>query len=352
MSIQQPPIIQLKKPFPQTALAPMQDVTSLPFMRVINHFGPPDLFFTEYFRVHAHSKLEPHILAAIEQNPFNRPIFAQLIGEHIPDMLRTVDQLYAYPIAGIDINMGCPAPRVYKKNVGGGLLREIDRIDQLLQALRQHIPGLLTVKMRIGFDDSTRFSDLLACVKKNRIDLLSVHGRTVKQSYRGDVDYDAIAQAVQTMDCPVLANGNITSPQKAKWVLEHTQAAGVMIGRSAIRNPWIFKQIQQLLNHQPIFEPTLKDVRVYIERLHEALKDPTRTDEAHVSRLKKFLNFIGQSVDSTGSFLHDIRRAPSLKELFMILDRHLLTQPDMPFALEPYEGVIARPNCEASSCDG
>ena len=104
---------------PLTALAPMQDVTDLAFMRVIAAYGAPDYFFTEFFRVHAQSRPERHILRSIDENDTGRPVFAQLIGEDIPHMLRTVEALAKHPIAGIDLNLGCPAPKVYKKNVGG-----------------------------------------------------------------------------------------------------------------------------------------------------------------------------------------------------------------------------------------
>ena len=103
-----------------TALAPMQDVTDLDFMNAIAEYGCPDYFFTEYFRVHETSRLDKPILRSIVENTTNRPIFAQMIGESIPDLVRTARLLSQYPIAGIDLNMGCPAPRIYRKNVGGG----------------------------------------------------------------------------------------------------------------------------------------------------------------------------------------------------------------------------------------
>ncbi|MDE3084059.1 MAG: tRNA-dihydrouridine synthase, partial [Verrucomicrobiota bacterium] len=117
-----------------TALAPMQDVTDLAFMRVIAGYGAPDYFFTEFFRVHAQSRPEKHILRSIDENTTGRPIFAQLIGEAIPHLTRTVDELLKHPVAGIDLNLGCPAPKIYKKNVGGGLLRDPERIDGILGA--------------------------------------------------------------------------------------------------------------------------------------------------------------------------------------------------------------------------
>src|SRR5690606_10949507 len=142
-----------------------------------------------------------------------------------------------------DLNMGCPAPKVYKKNVGGGLLRETDKVDRLLGRMRDAIEGRFTVKMRIGFDDGNNFESILGLIARHSIDLLSVHGRTVREMYRGGVHYAHIAKAVALVPCPVLANGNINSASAAHKVLQETRAHGVMVGRGAIRNPWIFGQI-------------------------------------------------------------------------------------------------------------
>jgi len=331
---------------PLTALAPMQDVTDLAFMRVIAHYGAPDYFFTEFFRVHAQSRPEKHILRSIDENTTGRPVFAQLIGEDLGHLARTVEALLKHNVAGIDLNLGCPAPKVYKKNVGGGLLREPDKVDQILTTLRAAVPGLLTVKMRIGFDDSAHFDRLVDLVNAHRVDLLTVHGRTVKQMYRSEVHYDFIARAAARARCPVLANGNITSAARATAVLGETRAAGVMVGRHAIRNPWIFRQCrEQFVGAAPI-RPTLADVRDYIGRLYRETLNPDCPERAHVNKMKKYLNFVGQSVDADGAFLHDMRRAESEAELFAVCDRHLLAEPAAEFSPEPYPGVIARPNCE------
>ncbi|WP_404788870.1 tRNA-dihydrouridine synthase family protein [Altericista sp. CCNU0014] len=329
-----------------TALAPMQDVTDLPFMRVIANYGSPDYFFTEYFRVYANSSLDPHILRAITENTTGRPVFAQLIGENISDLTRTIRALSRYPIAGIDLNMGCPAPRVYRKNVGGGLLRDPEKIDRILAALRQTIDGLFTVKMRIGFEDAANFDRILDLINLHNVDLLSLHGRTVKESYHGAIHYDLIARAVEQLNCPVLANGNVSSAASAAATLEKTGAAGVMIGRAAIRNPWIFKQVRQHLSGQPISVATLAEVRDYIDKLNDTVAVADIPERSRVSYLKKYLNFIGQSVDAEGQFLFEMRRARTEAELFGICDRFLLREPDRPFAVEPYPGLIARPSCE------
>jgi tRNA-dihydrouridine synthase B len=143
-----------------------------------------------------------------------------------------------------------------------------------------------------------------------------------------------------------LANGNITSAQKAAAVLTETGASGVMIGRHAIRNPWIFRQCRELLAGKPVTRTTLADVREYVTRLYEETRNPEVPERAHVAKMKKYLNFVGQSVDAEGSFLHAMRRAMTETELFTVCDQHLLTEPAREFATEPYAGVIARPNCE------
>jgi tRNA-dihydrouridine synthase B len=334
---------------PLTALAPMQDVTDLAFMGVIAHYGAPDYFFTEFFRVHVHSRPEPHILRSIDENTTGRPVFAQLIGEDLGHLERTATELLKHNIAGIDLNLGCPAPKVYKKNVGGGLLREPEKIGGILARLRATVPGLFTVKMRIGFDSPANFDRILDLINEHRVDLLTVHGRTVKEMYRSEVHYDFIAHAVARVRCPVLANGNVTSAARAGAVIAETRAAGVMIGRHAIRNPWIFRQCREIFSGQSVTRLTLADVRDYIERLYRATQAPGLLERFHVNKMKKYLNFVGQSVDATGAFLHDMRRVESEQELFAICDRHLLAEPAREFSPEPYPGVIARPNCETPS---
>jgi len=320
----------------------MQNVTDLAFMEVIAHYGAPDYFFTEYFRAHPQSQPEKHILRSIVENPTGRPVFAQMIGDDPVHLTRTARALAHYPIAGIDLNMGCPAPLVYKKNAGGGLLRDPEKVARVLGALRDVVPGLFTVKMRIGFDSTAHFARVLALIDEHRVDLLSLHGRTVKELYRSEVHYDRIAQAVASVRCPVLANGEISSPGRATRVLAETRAAGVMLGRHAVRNPWIFGQCRAEFQGEAARPVTLEDVREYIERLYRATLRADSTERGHVQKMKRYLNFIGLSVDAEGAFLHAVRRAQSEADLFHVCDRHLLAERTKPFASEPYPGLVAR----------
>ncbi|MBD2214043.1 tRNA-dihydrouridine synthase family protein [Nostoc linckia FACHB-104] len=330
----------LQTGLPLTALAPMQDVTNLWFMKVIAQYGSPDYFFTEYFRVNETSRLNRSILAAITENDTGRPVFAQMIGESIPDLVRTAKELCNYNIAGVDLNMGCPAPRIYRKQVGGGLLLTPEKVDRILGELRQAVSDRpLTVKMRVGFENTDTFYKILDLINRHSIDLLSLHGRTVKDMYHGPVKYDLIAEAVRWVNCPVLANGNIYSAKKALEVLSQTGAAGVMVGRWAIGNPWLFNQIRQALQGEAIAPVPLVEVRNYIERLWQTPEAPNIPERARVGYLKMFLNYIALSVDAEGHFLRLMRQAQTEVELFKICDRFLLAEETKTLALEPYQGV-------------
>ncbi|MFN6393470.1 MAG: tRNA-dihydrouridine synthase family protein [Aphanizomenon sp.] len=330
----------LEKDLPFTALAPMQDVTNLWFMKVISQYGSPDYFFTEYFRVNDTSRLNRGILAAITENDTGRPVFAQMIGESIPDLVRTAKELCKYNIAGVDLNMGCPAPRIYRKNVGGGLLREPEKVDRILGELRAAVNDRpLTVKMRLGFESTDNFYQILDIINHHNIDLLSLHGRTVKDMYHGAVKYDLIAEAVRRVHCPVMANGNINSAKTALEVLSQTGAAGVMVGRWAIGNPWLFHQIRQALEGKEITPVPLVEVRNYIDCLWKTPTASTMPERSRVGYLKMFLNYIALSIDTEGDFLRLMRRAQNEVELFSICDRFLLVDVTQTLALAPVLNV-------------
>lgn len=319
---------------PMLALAPMQDVTDLPFWKLITAYGGADVYFTEYFRVHATSTLEKYILKSITENPTGHPVVAQMIGNDIPSLVRTARELQQYPIAAVDLNLGCPAPVVYRKCAGGGLLREPQRVDAILGALRDAVKIKFTVKTRIGFDSPDVFEQFLPIFAKHSLDLLTVHGRTVYEMYRTEVHYDYIARAVAAMPCPVLANGNVHSAQRAEEILKITGAHGLMIGRGAIRNPWLFHQIRQRLRGEALFIPRGHDVLAYIRALYEAVCSPDVRESAQVQKMKKYMNYLGVGVDAEGQFLHQIRRVTTEAEFFGVCETFL--NHDRPMPMEPF----------------
>jgi len=309
----------------------MQDVTTLDFMRVIARYGGPDAYWTEYFRVHGNSHPDKWILQSITENPTSRPVVAQMIGNDVPALVRTAKELQKYPVAAIELNLGCPAPIVYRKCAGGGLLREPQKIDAILGALRDAVTIPFTVKTRIGFESPAEFDALLPLFAKHPIDLLTVHARTVKQMYRPGVRYDLIARAARELKCPVLANGNVHSAAHAQAVLMETGAHGLMIGRGAIRNPWLFDQIRAELRGGEIKLPTGRDVLAYVRELWDSEIRPDVKESAQVQRMKKFMNFIGEGVGD--KFLFEIRRVTTTADFFRTCENAL--DHDQPMTLEP-----------------
>jgi tRNA-dihydrouridine synthase len=318
-------------PAPLLTLAPMQDVTNGAFWTLVHRYGGADIYWTEYFRVHETSSLEKWIVNDITTNTTGRPVVAQMIGNDIPALVRTAKLLQQLPVAAIDLNLGCPAPIVYRKCAGGGLLRGPERVDRILGELRSAITTRFTVKTRIGFATADEFDRLLPIFARHSLDALTVHGRTVAQGYRLPVDYGRIRQAVETMACPVIANGHVYSATQAMDVLRETRAAGLMIGRGAIRSPWLFTQIRQQWRGETVTVPTGRDVLAYVRALWDSQANFDKPEIMRCERMKKFLNYLGEGV--TASFWHDIRRTKTEADFHRICAEHF--DHDRPMTMEP-----------------
>lgn len=308
----------------------MQDVTDLSFMRVAAHYGGADVYVTEYFRVHAASKPDPWILRSIEENPTGRPIFAQMIGQDIDALIRTAKELLNYPVAGIDLNLGCPAPVVCKKEAGGGLLRNLPKMEGIIEALRDAIPGRFTVKTRVGYHSPDEFPALLEIFSRYAIDTLAIHGRTVTERYQTPVHPDAVKMAVDALPCPVIANGNIVDVSTGLAFHEQTKAAGLMLGRGAIRNPWLFDQLRAAFNGEEVPMPSCRDLMGYIRMIYDEIARDTENFDplGHVQRMKKTMVFVTQGFDPEFEFR--LRRAKEESEFHAICRDYLDRDDPMP----------------------
>ncbi|KAB2640038.1 MAG: tRNA-dihydrouridine synthase family protein [Verrucomicrobia bacterium] len=315
---------------PALVLAPMQAITDLPFMRVLARRSLPDWFVCEYFRVHPASTLNPHLLRTITENQTARPVFAQMIGSDLASLQRTALALAAYPIAGIDLNLGCPAPIVCRKAAGGGLLRDPEAINRLLGGLREAIGGRFTVKTRLGYLGSGEFEGLLEIFRRHAIDGLTIHARTVHQGYQGPVDTTCVHAAVATLSCPVIANGNIVDVPSALAYHGQSAAAGLMIGRGAIRNPWIFGQVRTAFEGGSAILPTYRDLLGYIRELSEeiAREAPYYEPLGHVQRMKRTLGYISHGLDP--AFEYAVRRCCQPAEFWTICEAHLTSDELLP----------------------
>ncbi len=320
---------------PALVLAPMQDVTDLPFLRVLARRGGPDYFVTEYFRVYPGSRPDPYILRSIDENQTGRPIFAQLIGSDIPALVCATRDLLHHPVAGIDLNIGCPSPTVCRKDAGGGLLRNPELLDRILGTLRGEIDGRFTVKTRLGYHTPEEFADLLAIFSRHHIDALAIHARTVAERYQSPVHPEFVRLAVESMPCPVIANGNVVNVATGRNFLALTGCAGLMIGRGAIRNPWIFDQLRAAFAGKTPPALLRRDLLHYARELYDETARETRVFHPghHVQRMKRTMVYLSQGIDP--DFEQRIRRAQTPDDFHGACVAHL--DNDLPVPETPPE---------------
>ena len=204
------------------------------------------------------------------------------------------------------------------------------------------------MKTRIGFDDTAVFDELLPIFARHSIDLLTIHARTVKEMYRSAPRYEFILRAVEALPCPVLANGNIYSAEKAQEVLAFTGAHGLMIGRGVIRNPWLFRQIREHQRREEVFRPSGRDVLQYVHALFAAVTVRGLREASQIANMKKYMNFIGLGVEPSGQFLHAIRRVSTEADFFATCAKFL--EHDEPMPLEPFPIALKERDVMAGEC--
>ena len=228
---------------PLVVLAPLAGYTDLPFRCVVKNFGV-DLTISEMISSNALAYNSKKTYKMIQKAPNEDPYIVQLSGSKADIIRIAVEKLNELEgIDGIDLNCGCPAPKVFGHGSGSNLLGDLPRLQEILTTIKKYSnKQYTTAKIRIGIDEKIPY-DIAKAIEDCGIDMISVHGRTKQGKYKAPVDYDAIKTVVEAVNIPVIANGDITSLQKAKDVLEFTGANGVMIGRGAVGKPWIFHQI-------------------------------------------------------------------------------------------------------------
>ena len=231
----------------QAVLAPLAGATDLPFRLICRERGAAlatSEMITSDTRLW-HSDKSSHRLACAREPG---PISMQIAGND-PDMMsHAAVECVERGANIIDINMGCPAKKVCKKLAGSALLKDEKLVAQILSAVVKNVAVPVTLKMRTGWDRENRNGVRIAKIAEdNGVSAITIHGRTRACRFIGDVEYDTIADIVSRTSVPVIANGDISSPQQAKQVLEYTKADAIMIGRAALGNPWIFEQINSYL---------------------------------------------------------------------------------------------------------
>lgn len=225
------------------ALAPLAGFTDLPFRSLVKSFGA-DITFSEMISANALIRNSSKTYKMLEHLELETPFIVQIAGSDIDVIKQAVLILNDMDrIDGIDLNCGCPVPKVVAQNSGSNLLKDLPLLSNLLECIKKYSNKRYTsVKIRLGF--SEKYPEKIVLSVHDRVDFISIHGRTRSGGYSSKVDYEAIKNAKQCSKVPVFANGDITSFQKAKEVKELTKCEGLMIGRGAIGNPWIFHQIK------------------------------------------------------------------------------------------------------------
>jgi tRNA-dihydrouridine synthase B len=238
--------MNLFKQYPKFFLAPLAGYTDLPFRSVVKKFGC-DLTFSEMINVNAIAYNNQKTKKMMEKSSYETPYFIQIAANNVENAIKAVEIINENnEVDGIDINLGCPVNKARRSGFGGVLLKDEnkEKLKEIVSAIVKTSKKPVSAKMRLGFDEIVAV-ERAKMLQDLGIEFLTVHGRTVKQMYKGDANYDEIKKIVKAVSIPVIANGDITDYEKTKFVLDYTGANGVAIGRGAIGKPWIFLEMKQ-----------------------------------------------------------------------------------------------------------
>lgn len=239
---------------PAVVLAPMEGVTDRVFRRLIRSIGGPGLTYTEFIASRNLRMGHKRAWQMAALDPDERPIALQIYGREPEVMAEAAKMLQDHGATILDINMGCPSKKVCANSGGSALMRDPDVAVAIVRAVRAAITIPLTVKMRSGFDATLRNAPELAWrCQEEGAEAITIHWRTRADGYQGERAVDKIAETVDRVDVPVIANGDVVDIPSAHAMFQDTGCAGVMIGRGAVRNPWVLKQVGQWLRgEQPL----------------------------------------------------------------------------------------------------
>ncbi len=232
-------------------LAPLAGLTDLPFRSVVKKFGV-DVTVSEMISSNALAYGSKKTLKMLEKSPLEIPYSVQIAGSDPEIIKRALDIINERDgVDIVDLNCGCPVPKVVNNLQGAALLTDLKKMGRAIKTVKEYSNKKYTsVKIRLGFLEKNHLEIAKVC-EDNGADFIAVHGRTRRGKFKEKVDYDAIAEVKEAVKIPVIANGDIDSAAKAKWVLEHTKCDGIMIGRGAVGKPWIFKEIKEGLEEAP-----------------------------------------------------------------------------------------------------
>ncbi len=251
-------------------LAPMEDVSDPPF-RALCKEQDVDVMYTEFISSEGLIRDAAKSKQKLDIFEYERPIGIQIFGSELDSMIEAAEITAAAKPDIIDINFGCPVKKVVCKGAGAGILQDIPKMVKLTEAIVKTTDLPVTVKTRLGWDESTKYIvDVAERLQDVGIKAISIHGRTRKQMYKGEADWSLIAETKNNsrLNIPVFGNGDIDSPQKAVEYKERYGVDGIMIGRASIGYPWIFKEIKHYVQTGEILPPPSIEERLRLVSKH------------------------------------------------------------------------------------
>ena len=302
-------------------LAPMAGVTDLPFRTIAEKFEP-GLVCTEMVSSKALFYGDEKTKQLLKCDGEKRPISMQIFGSD-PETMGFAAK-YVSKIADIvDINMGCPAPKVVKNGDGSKLLLDLNKVEEIVKAVVANSEVPVTLKYRKGWDNN----NIVACevakiAEENGISAITIHGRTRDEFYSGKADLDIIKKVKESVNIPVIGNGDIIDEESAKHMFEYTGVDGIMIGRGTLGNPWIFKQIQYYLkNGEKLPNPTNKE-KYEILKEHIELDILYKGESVALNEMRKHIAWYTKNMPNSSTFRNEINHIESKKMLMQKIEEY------------------------------
>lgn len=321
---------------PNLVLAPMSGVTNSCFRRFIKRLNPGHvgLVVTEFISVEGMTRQNAQSLRMMSFQEEERPISVQIFGFDIDRMVAAAEMVQAHGADIVDINCGCPVPKVVRRGGGCELMRQSNHLEKMLQALRKAVSIPLTLKIRAGWDESSRNAVEIARMAEGcGIDMLAVHGRTRQALYRGEADWSIVRDVCAAVKIPVVGSGDVVNFATAVERYRSGVAA-LMIGRGALSNPWVFSEISLGLQSKEFVRPPASATADVLQQYAEILSADL-PEKAVIGRLKQFSSQVTRRVHGSADVRRALCRSQSVAEfcdLVATWKEHLLKLGDDPQA--------------------
>ena len=304
-------------------LAPMAGVTDLPFRLLCREMGA-GLLCMEMVSAKAILYGNKNTKSLLEIHPEEPPVSLQLFGSDPDIMSEIAKRIEELPFSFLDINMGCPVPKIVGNGEGSALMREPKKVEQILSSMVRHVKKPVTVKFRKGFNDtSVNAVEIAKIAESCGVAAVAVHGRTREQYYSGKADWEIIRQVKEAVKIPVIGNGDVFQPEDAEAMLKQTGCDGVMIGRGAKGNPWIFSRTQHYLETGEILPgPSVAEIRDMILH-HGSLLSQYKGEKMAMREMRKHMAWYTAGLPHSAALRNEINQIETLDEMKQLLESRL-----------------------------